>query len=135
LSAIKARNYVFDFARHGGAVDTHELTQWTGGEEKSGPSGGVIPAGSVVVGAIARVLEDCTGDATTTLGLVVPGLTTPAALDDVDPATLDAGEAFYWAPSAGAVTPLAADDNPQAVIGVEALTAGKIEVTVLYVEF
>lgn len=128
MAAVKAKTVGYDFAQDGGAISTIELTRWSGGQELSGPSGGTIPAGSIPLCAIVRITENVVVSGAGTAKVVVAGLTITADLDGKV-----AGDAVYMAaPAAGAVTPYAADDNPQLLIEVAAVTAGKIEVTVLY---
>lgn len=135
---VEARVYEYDFAVDGGAVAAAQDLRGAVGELKAGKSGGYIPAGAVVVGAIVDILTDFTGaDGTADITITIPGLTTATALSAVDPATLDANECFFIGlgdDSAGvAVTPLAADDKPAVDIDTAAVTAGKLRVTVLYV--
>lgn len=137
---ISAKTWEYDFAHEGGAIGTIELTRGpldTGGT-KAGYSGGVIPAGSLILSAIVRVLTNFTGNsANTDISVVVPGLDTATALDAVDPATLDADEVFYTAVAdeEASLAVTTADENPQVVIATDTVTAGKLQVTVLYIEF
>lgn len=136
---ISARVYEYDFAVDGGAVADFPIDlRGASGDLGAGKSGGFIPAGAVVIGAIVDILTDFTGGATATVDLTIPGLANATALTAVDPATLDASECFFIGlgdDSLGvAVTPLAAADKPAMDIDTDAVTAGKMRVTVLYVE-
>lgn len=137
MNPVEARVYEYDFAVDGGAVGTIFNMRGAVGQLQAGKSGGFIPAGAVVIGAIVDILTDFTGGATATVDVTIPGLANATALTAVDPATLDANECFFiglGSDAAGvAVTPLAAAAKPQFDIDTDVVTAGKLRVTVLYV--
>jgi hypothetical protein len=134
---VEARVYEYDFAIDGGAVGSVADLRGASGQLQAGKSGGAIPAGAVVIGAIVDILTDFTGGASATFDLTIPGLSNATALTGVDPATLDANECFFIGlgsdASGVAVTPLAAAAKPQWDVDTDTVTAGKLRVTVLYI--
>lgn len=129
--ALKSRTWEWDFAVEGGDTGTIELDR--GYSLVGARRGGVIPAGATVVAASVNVVTSLTNAANATLDVNVPGLVLPTELDAVEPVTLDDTVEIIW------TTPwdfgaLAAADNPNMVIGTAAITAGKLEITVWYVE-
>ena len=130
---VGCRVYEYDFALDGGAATAGTDMRGAVGEF-AGRSGGVIPAGAVVLASITKVVTDMTGNsANTDFSVTTPSLATNTALDAVDPATLDAGEVFLEMAASGAVTELAADDKPTFIIATDTVTAGKVQHFVYYV--
>lgn len=126
-SPIQCRVYEYDFAVDGGATTAGTEMRGAVGEV-AGRSGGVIPAGAVVLASITKVVTDMTGNsANTDFSVTTPSLATNTALDAVDPATLDAGEVFLEMAASGAITELAADAKPEFVIATDTVTAGKVQ--------
>lgn len=131
MAALKKRTYEYDFAVEAGAIGTIQLTR---GYPLSGArNGGKIPVGAEVVLAVTTIVTDLTNAANATIKVVVPGVTTPTALDVVAPDTLDATEVFLSTmPAAWAALTVA--DNPTVIIATAAVTAGKFRLVVYYNE-
>lgn len=155
---IKARTFQYDFAIDGGAIGTIDMRRTT--DERRVYTGGVVPDGALVVGMIYRVLTAFTDAAAgAAVTIEVEGQDAPVEFDAAAVANLGTQTKVYWADSgmrkalakldadAGVTdTNYAAlvqgvpesitsgDKKCQIIIGTEALTGGKAEVTVLYVE-
>lgn len=158
---IKVRTWQYDFDVDGGATQAATAMRWTG-DERRVSSGGKVPKGSLVIGYILRVLTAVTSagspavtfelddgsaiDAPPELDAVAKAdlgvQTTPILLStninelaaklDADAGVTDTNyEALH---GNGAIKITAADADMKMTIATAALTAGKVEVSVLYIE-